>query len=1002
MKLIPGKNFDRTNAFVALGVWLGVLFVYTLTKAPTLSFWDCGEFIAASYILGIPHPPGTPLYILIGRIFSLIPWSSDIAVRLNMLSVVSSSFTALFGYLALVRILRTCFGGDDSRLARIITYAGGASGSLFLAFSLTNWNNSVETEVYGLAMMMVMAIVWLALIYREHAGSAFGERVMMLVFFIAFAGIGVHMTTFLALPAVALLFILKPGTPSKIWLAVGAFVLFELYLVFALSSRPDEIPYYVPVAIALIVYLFYIFSYEQMPTIYLWVAGGLLLSVLPLVGLAVKAVTGAASTGSVATAMNTLSWIGKISFGATLAGGIYLLYKYIRTRAGEGSNLHCLMSSLFILAAGLMTAVVVLNVRGYHAFLLATAILGIVLFVAIYRHVNWTVLIALTAVSLVVLGVREMFYGVIIGAAVIIGVGLVFKQSGWKNALLILMVAVLGYSTHVFIPIRSAHKPMLNENNPSESLDATINFIERKQYGSQSMVERMFVRRASWENQLGDYRRMGFWHFFKEQYGITDVRFVPLFILGLYGIWELLRRRARIGVPFVVLLLLASIGLVLYMNFADGTRQNMATGLDYIEVRDRDYFFTPAFILFGLAIGLGLASVVHFIRDGVKHKTAGLRNVVVSVSLALFLLPSFTLAKNYYLSDRSRDYMPFDYAWNFLISADPDAILVTVGDNDTFPLWCLQEVYHIRQDVDVVNLSLANTKWYIKHLVNPMGVNLGWTDDQIDSLVIFRDQFGNVHRLASQVVSQVIKENYGRRPVNFLMTVPPSSRKFMGQSVDSLLVMNGMVWRMARTDGNITIDVDASIDILTNPDKCRFRGVNDPTIYKNETTLRLTRNSVNTFMRVADTLLKANDFERAAWLMEKAVEFVPHSTDAITYLASIYADMGQREKLERLIETSSYADMKPLRALTARMEIKLGNPGVGENILQQLLTQYPNYRPAMEDLIRLYYETRRLDDMRKLLRNWVDRHPDDSEMAGLLANIDKEVRRLDSLSGANR
>ncbi|MEW6412950.1 MAG: DUF2723 domain-containing protein [Candidatus Zixiibacteriota bacterium] len=1002
MKLSTSASFDRPNALVAFAVWLAVVVVYTLTKAPTLSFWDCGEFIAASYILGIPHPPGTPLYILIGRLFSLIPWSSDIAVRLNMLSVISSSFTALFGYLVLVRLLRACFQVDKSTLTRVIVYAGGASGALFSAFSLTNWNNSVETEVYGLSMMMLMAVVWLGLLYYERAGTNAGQRFMLLAFYVAFAGIGVHMTTFLALPAVALLFILKPGTPGRIWLGVGAFVLFELYLIFALSSRPNEIPYYIPVAIALIVYLFYIFSYEKMPTIYLWVAGGLLMSVIPLAGHAVRAISGSSGANSMATALDTLGVIGKVSFVLTAAGGLFLLYRYFKLPRESEARSHFLVSAIFILAAGIMTGIVALNIRGYHIFLLATVIVGIGLFVAIYRYVNWTTLIALACVSTVVLGVWEFFYSLIAGAIVILVAGLVLKRPGWKNALAILLVAVLGYSTHMFIPIRSAHKPMLNENNPSESLEATINFIERKQYGSQSMVERMFERRGEWGNQLGDYRRMGLWRFFKEQYGVTGVRFVPLFVVGLFGIWELLRRRARAGVPFVVLFLLASVGLVLYMNFADGTRQNLATGLDYIEVRDRDYFFTPAYIMFGLAIGLGLASVVHFIRESLQGKSKTVRNYVAGLSLVLFLLPSFTLANNYFLSDRSRDYMPYDYAWNFLISADPNAILVTVGDNDTFPLWCLQEVYHIRQDVDIINMSLANTKWYIKHLVYPMGVDLGWTEGQIDSLVVFRDQFGNIHRLANQVVSAAIKENYGRRPINFLMTVPPSSRKFMGQNIDSLLVMNGQAWRMTRTNGTMTIDVEASIDLLTNPDKFKYRSIADPTIYKSETTLRLTENYAGTFMRVADTLLRAGDYGRAAWLMEKAVEYIPHSTDAITYLASIYADIGQRDKLQRLMETSVYADIKPLTALMARLEMRQGNSGAGENILRQLLQQYPNYRPALEDLMRFYFETRRLDDLRSLLRSWVQRNPDDAEISGLLNNIEKEIRRLDSLKGVNQ
>jgi len=170
---------------------------------------------------------------------------------------------------------------------------------------------------------------------------------------------------------------------------------------------------------------------------------------------------------------------------------------------------------------------------------------------------------------------------------------LAFRMPGWKSGLLIILAAILGFSVHLYIPIRSAHHPMINENNPSESLSAAIGYLDRKQYIRESMVERMFKRRGAWSNQLGDYRRMGFWHFFNQQWGMTGPWFVFLLIIGLFGLWEISRRRPKYGTAFVVLLLLSSIGLVLYMNFADGTRQHPTTGADYIEVRDRDYFFTP-------------------------------------------------------------------------------------------------------------------------------------------------------------------------------------------------------------------------------------------------------------------------------------------------------------------------------------------------------------------------------------------------------------------------
>ncbi len=988
------KQFDNVNALVALGVWLVTLIVYWLTVAPTLSFWDCGEFIAASYILGVPHPPGTPLYVLIGRLFSMLPLASDVALRINLLSVISSSFTALFGYLIAVRFLRSCVRQDNSVLSRIIVYAGGAAGAFFLAFSLTNWNNSVETEVYGLSMMMLTAVFWLALVYRENMNTAFGQRAMLLIVFTTFAGIGVHMTTFLVLPAVSLLFILKKDVSPKIWYAVGAFVLFELYLIFAMSSRPDEIPYYVPILMVLVFYLFYMFSYEKIPSLYMIVAGGLLLSVLPVAGLVVGALQ--SGTGADSSAMHTFTIIGQISLAALTALALYWLYRHFKRPSDSDRSPHYLIASLFILTADVMTLILLLNVKGYHLFLGITAVLGLVFLVSLARHFNWPVLIATVAASLVILGVKEMFLGILIGAVVVPVVGLIFKLPGWKNALLILLVAVLGYSVHLFIPIRSAQQPVINENNPSQSLTATINFIERKQYGSQSMTERMFQRRGEWDNQFGDYRRMGFWNFFQEQYGLNDVRFIPLFVMGLYGIWEVLRRRAQYGVPFLILIVFASIGLVLYMNFADGTRQSPITGMDYIEVRNRDYFFTPAFILFGLAIGIGLSGVVQFIRESLEKTKPALKTTVVIASLALFLLPTYTFASNYHLSDRSNNYIAYDYAWNILVSAEPDAVLITAGDNDTFPVWCLQEVYGVRKDVDVVNLSLANAKWYIKQLRSALGIELRWSDEQIDSLVVFRDQSGNIHRLQDQTVAEIIATNFNKRPINYSITVPPGGRKFLGRPLDSMLTLQGMVWRMDHSSGNTMYDIEKSIDLLTSPDKMRYRGVGDKSIYQNETTARLTRNPVQAFMMICDSLVNAKEYERAESLIGKAIDYVPHSTEATNFLAALYAEQGKSEELMELIETTEYADKRWLRTVLGRLELRHSGPQQAEEVYTKILLEHPTYRPALEDLFRLYYRDQQVDKLRQLLMTWVSDNPNDQEMKDLLDNVNQQIRTIDS------
>ena len=157
---VPTENFDRTNAVIAAFVFVASFLVYALTVQRSFSFWDCGEFIACAYILGIPHPPGTPLFVLLGRVFSTIPFVEDISYRINYISVITSAFTAMFSYLLTVRLVGYFFPAEErGGLNRLIAYVGGIVGGLMVAWSRTNWGNSVEAEVYGAALALSTCIV---------------------------------------------------------------------------------------------------------------------------------------------------------------------------------------------------------------------------------------------------------------------------------------------------------------------------------------------------------------------------------------------------------------------------------------------------------------------------------------------------------------------------------------------------------------------------------------------------------------------------------------------------------------------------------------------------------------------------------------------------------------------------------------------------------------------------------------------------------------------------
>ncbi|MCK4495495.1 MAG: hypothetical protein KAU91_04050, partial [Candidatus Aminicenantes bacterium] len=362
------------------------------------------------------------------------------------------------------------------------------------------------------------------------------------------------------------------------------------------------------------------------------------------------------------------------------------------------------------------------------------------------------------------------------------------KRKAWALAFSIMLVGVVGYSTQAYIPIRSSLNPAIDENDPSDWQSFKA-FLERKQYGQQSMISRMFYRRGTWTNQFGIKERMGFWGFFREQFTDKKLWFIPLF-LGLFGIWEQIRRRKREGTVLLFLVSACTVGLVLYMNFADGTKPDLLTGqIIHIEVRDRDYFFSPGFMFFALVIGLGISALLINLGSWLEMRKRVLAKPWVGV-LSVIVLGLTILPLNRGLhshNNRSGNYLPYDYAWCLLQSCDKDAILFTNGDNDTFPLWFLQNVEKIRQDVRVVNLSLINTHWYIKQMKHQWGVPMSFTDKEIDRLGFTRTEDGKILRIQDRMIDNIMETNNWKYPVYFAVTVSGDNKIYKGKPIDDHL-----------------------------------------------------------------------------------------------------------------------------------------------------------------------------------------------------------------------
>ena len=275
-----------------------------------------------------------------------------------------------------------------------------------------------------------------------------------------------------------------------------------------------------------------------------------------------------------------------------------------------------------------------------------------------------------------------------------------------------LLAVVVGISlNYLWLPIRAGQYPPINEGEPvglfSQALQDVLN---RVQYGKPALTE----RQATFIGQLAN-----FWQYFSWQFargwgrfaGVVTALFV---VLGLSGLWTLWKSDRRAGLAAAALLGVLTVGLVFYMNFRYGFSQYPDQPSLAREVRQRDYFFMGSFSAYGVFVALGLGAmmrgIVEFLRD---RGTPRGRWAVASIALAFALIP---VIANRVSASRAGETMARDFAWDILQSVEPYGVLITAGDNDTFPLWYAQEVEGIRQDVTLANLSLMNTEWHLKQL----------------------------------------------------------------------------------------------------------------------------------------------------------------------------------------------------------------------------------------------------------------------------------------------
>ncbi len=716
---------DLTFKIFAVIVAVASFIPYLMTMQPGLSLWDCGEFLTCSYTLGISHPPGTPLFLLLGRIAMVLPTFSDICARLNVVSVIGSMIAAIFGFLISVRLIRLIPGVAENKDRQFMVYFCSMIGALLLAYSRTLWFSTVEAEAYTPAMAYMLLLTWLAFRWYDCRQTPMAFKYLVLIVYLLLLSVGIQVMVMLVMPATFIFFLLADE-----------------------SLRRDA---------------------------RFWISGILI-------------------------------------------------------------------------------------------FLQSV-------------NITWFLL------------------GMVVWLAISVVAYLNSKSRQWLLALCFAAGALVGFSVHAEIPIRAAQKPAINQNDP-HTWDSFTSYIHRKQYGDESMFTKMLHRRASWAHQLGDFPRIGFGGYLVRQYGMTGIAFLIPALLTMIGIIGLIKWKWKLGTYFFLLLLTCTLGLAIYMNFADGSVMDPLTGNDKLEVRDRDYFFTSGYILFALYIGIGLFMVVNFLLDRLPKYAKPVTAVIVVLTL---LMPLSALKANYRVNDRHDEYLPYDYAYNFLMSCPPDAIMFTNGDNDTFPLWCLQQVYGIRRDVRIANLSLIQTDWYQLQLKHEMGVPISFEDDQMrwveapsprgDGSTIHRparmyvdparggwehylmafqdDSTGQIVTVADLMVENIVAANRWKYPIVFANGYPPEVRYPLADH----MVRRGWVEMLVPQMARGVWQTDTTMHLLS--DVFQERNLNNPDSYRDEVSTTLLIGSDQMIMDFVDYLERQGDTTRALQVVDRMIKSTP-------------------------------------------------------------------------------------------------------------------------------
>jgi len=915
------NNFNKLNTIIGWVLFAIATTVFWMTVEPTASYWDCGEFISVSYKLEVPHPPGAPFFLLVGRIFSFLAFGDvyKVAYWINIISVLSSGFTILFLFWAITLFARKLMQKKDDELTQIdimVLMASGIVGALAYTFSDTFWFSAVEAEVYAMSSFFAAFVVWAMLKWERVEDESIANKWLLLIFYMMGLSIGVHLLNLVTIPALGLIYYFKKYQPTTrgviITMAIsGAIILFVNN--FVIPGLPS-------------------------------VAAGFERYFVNSLGLPF--------------------YSGTIFFGLIVCG--LIVYGIYKSHINGNHQLNTILLALSFILIGYSTYSLVLIRSTYNPPIDENNPENLMSFVSYLKREQY--------------GSRPLVYGQYFdaeiadqksGAPVWVKGEDEYEISQHKleyvynpDRMTILPRAYSSQQNH----IANYRKWMNLKANESPNFADNLEFMFRYQLGYMYMRYFLWnfagresdIQGADWLSPLDSLKEIP--QQLKENKGRNTLFMLPL-LLGLLGLFFNYRKSQQVFSIIILLFFMLGMALVLYLNSPP------------VEPRERDYIYTGSFYAYAIWIGLGVMALYQLLLRIIKNNKIA---IAIAFSIGM-VIPVIMAIENWDDHDRSDRYFSVDTAKNFLDSCEPNAILFTGGDNDTFPLWYVQEVEGFRTDVRVIVLSYFNTDWYIDQMTRPAydseslpfgldpklyrqggpndylpyienpsigqsAINLGTymrlvrqdrkeikvpttlssynalpskslylnvnkedilakgiipegMEDNVVDQMVFRVKKNGIEKNTLMILDLLTNSNW-ERPIYFNNT----SLQGVGIDVNRYVVQEGNAYRLLPIENPRPAESFVNTEVMyTNVmEKFSYREMNNPDVYYTEDYRNFTLNHRTTFNTLAQHLIRKGDIERAKLVVEKNLEVFPDNTIPFDYTTvqtvSLLYQIGEKEK----------------------------------------------------------------------------------------------------------